>query len=169
LQSRKKQCVPSVNSVRSVLRGQQQGLLEPVVSGCPVSVISPSIMVPVCTFSPLAQAYLVSPLWLYQFQVELCNQPDRTAIGYVLSGFWEGFSIGYEASPISLRSASSNMRSALVHPSVIDAYLQAEVSSGRIVGLFSSPPVPQLHISRLGVIPKSSHRQVASNPKPFVP
>lgn len=113
-------------------------------------------MVPVCTFSPLAPAYLVCPLWLYQFQVELCNQPDRAAIGYVLSGFWEGFSIGYEASPISLRSASSNMRSALVHPSVIDAYLQAEVSSGRIVGPFSTPPVPQLHISRLGVVPKSS-------------
>ena len=44
------------------------------------------------------------------------------------------------------------MRSALVHPSVIYAYLGTEVSHGRVTGLFTSPPYPDLH----EVIPKSN-------------
>ena len=46
------------------------------------------------------------------------------------------------------------MQYALVHPSVIDAYLETNVSHERVAG--PSPPFPDLHISRFGVIPKSN-------------
>ena len=35
-----------------------------------------------------------------------------------------------------------------------DAYLANEVSLGRVAGPFDSPPLPGLHISSFGVIPK---------------
>ena len=57
---------------------------------------------------------------------------------------------------MSLKSAFSNMRSSLEHPSVIDSYLQSEVSVCRVAGPFLSPPVTPLHISRFGVIPKNN-------------
>lgn len=47
------------------------------------------------------------------------------------------------------------MRSALNHPSVIDAYLETEVSCGRVAGPFTAPPFPDLHVSGFGVVPKS--------------
>ena len=37
---------------------------------------------------------------------------------------------------------------------VIDNYLSTDLAKGRVVGPFSSPPSPHLHISHFGVIPK---------------
>ena len=107
-------------------------------------------------FSPLAPVAQVSPLRLAQFQLELCHHPDRSAVAFVISGIQEGFRIGFKASSVSLKSASSNMRFSLEHPSVIDSYLQSEVSARRVAGPFPSPPVAPLHISRFGVIPKNN-------------
>ena len=46
------------------------------------------------------------------------------------------------------------MASALLNSQVIDNYLQLEVQMGRVAGPFSRPPLPDLHVSRFGVIPK---------------
>ena len=116
----------------------------------------PGRFVPAHSFSPLVPVHLVSPFQLSQFQAELCDYPDRTAAAYVLTGLQEGFHIGSETSSVTLQSASSNMQSALVHPSVIDAYLETEVSHGRVTAPFTSPLFPDLHISHFGVIPKSN-------------
>ena len=48
------------------------------------------------------------------------------------------------------------MCSSLQHPSVIDSYLQNEVSVGRVAGPFPAPPFPSLHISHFGAIPKNN-------------
>ena len=48
------------------------------------------------------------------------------------------------------------MRSAFDHPSVVDDYLKVEVSCGRVAVPFTTPPVPGLHVSRFGVIPKNN-------------
>ena len=90
------------------------------------------------------------------FQAELCDYPDQAAASYILPGLREGFHIGFEALSVSLCSASANMYSALVHPSVIDAYLGTDVSCGRVAGPFATLPFPDLHISRFGVIPKNN-------------
>ena len=54
-----------------------------------------------------------------------------------------------------LRSASSNMPSASLHPEVVDQYLTQELAKGRMLGPFpSADNLPPLHINRFGVIPK---------------
>jgi hypothetical protein len=47
------------------------------------------------------------------------------------------------------------MRSASDHPDVVDAYLSSELAARRVAGQFTSPPVPLLHVSPFGVIPKN--------------
>ena len=116
---------------------------------------SPSGFVPVKLYSLLAPAPLVTPLRLSQFQAELRDYPDHSAAAYVLTGLREGFGIGFDASSVSLQSASSNMRSALEHPSIVDDYLQVEVSCGSIAGPFANPPVSGLHVSHFRVILKN--------------
>ena len=153
--------MPSVFPVHSVYNvpvaaDQPSGLPCSVASFCSSSVVSPGTSVPVRSFSPLAPVHLVSPLQLSQFELELADYPDQAAAAYVLNGLRDGFRIGFEALSVSLRSSSSNIRSAFDHPSVIDAYLQNEVSCGRVAGLFSTPPFTDLHISCFGVVPKNN-------------
>ena len=139
-----------------VASDQPCGLPCSVTSFCSSSVASSGTSVPACSFSPLAPIHQVSPLQLFQFQVELVDYPDQAAAAYVLNGLRDGFRVGFETLSVSLWSSSSNMRSAFDHPSVIDAYLEDEVSCGRVAGPFSSPPFTGLHISRFGVVPKNN-------------
>ena len=44
--------------------------------------------------------------------------------------------------------------SASEHPDRVDQKLTKEIEEGRIVGPFAEPPLPNLRISPLGVIPK---------------
>ena len=125
--------------------------------------------VSVRSFSSFAPAFQVFPLWLDQFLTELQHHPDPAAVAYVLSGIREGFRIGFESSTVNLKSALSNTRSSFEHPFVIDSYLQAEVSFGRVAGLFSVDPFPSLHISRFGVIPRTKQKAngVSSSTSPL--
>lgn len=110
--------------------------------------------VPVHSFSSLTPVHLVSPLQFSQFQAALADYPDKAAMAYILNGFRDSFCIGFEALSGSVKSASSNMQSAFHHASLIDAYLATEVSHGRVVGPFTSPPFTDLYITRFGVVPK---------------
>ena len=153
--------MPSTFPVHSVynvpiVSDQPSGLPGSVTSFCSSSVDLSGTSVPVRSFSPLAPVHLVSLLQLFQFQVELADCPNQAAAAYVLNGLRDGFQVGFETPSVSLWSSSSNMRSAFDHPSVIDAYLENEVSCGRVAGPFSSPPFTDLHISRFGVVPKSN-------------
>ena len=64
------------------------------------------------------------------------------------------FRVGFNPASVSLKSATQNMPSASLQPSVIDDYLSMELAKGHVTGPFSSPLLPHLHISRFGVIPK---------------
>ena len=54
-------------------------------------------------------------------------------------------------SPTSVRS---NMHSAADHPEVIREYIANECSEARILGPFDPNLLPEVQISRFGVIPK---------------
>ena len=167
--------VEPVHSVYNVFASpsQQQGVpqLAQLFCSVPISVpVSMPVSLPVSVpasvavkssaagvaFTPLSPVSRVSPLQLDHFQMELHHHPDKSAVAYVISGIRDGFRVGFDPSLVSLKSASSNMRSSLEHPSVIDSYLQNEVSFGRVAGPFPEPPFPSLHISRFGVIPKNN-------------
>ena len=84
----------------------------------------------------------------------MLTHPDQSFVTYVLEGLQNGFRVGFNPASVSLKSATQNMPSVSLQPSVIDDYLSTELAKGRVAGPFSSPPLPHLHISRFGVTPK---------------
>ena len=48
------------------------------------------------------------------------------------------------------------MPSALANPEVVQEYIMREVQAGRVAGPIDPNSMPELRISRFGVIPKSS-------------
>ena len=73
---------------------------------------------------------------------------------YLISGLTNGFHLGFDPLAVSLKSENKNMPSASLQPSVIDQYLLTELNKGRVAGPFSIAPIPNLHVSRFGIIPK---------------
>lgn len=102
---------------------------------------------------PLPLVSSVTPLQADQFALELQHHPDHQLVNYVLDGISNGFRVGFSPSH-KLKSATNNKPSAQQHAAVVDEYLAHEVSLGRVAGPFTSPPLPNLHISSFGVIPK---------------
>ena len=78
---------------------------------------------------------------------EASAHPDPQFEDYVLIGIQEGFYVGFNPACVSLRSAWWNMPSTSLQPSVIDDYLQTKLAKDRVAGPFSTPPLPNLHIS----------------------
>ena len=96
--------------------------------------------------SPLS-AHL--PAW----QANLSSHPDKDFATVVMDGLQHGFRVGFDHSG-RLRPAHRNMPSAEQHPEVIDRYLEAELTAGRILGPFSPGSILIGQINRLGVVPK---------------
>ena len=82
-----------------------------------------------------------------------CLSPVQKAL--VCLGIRLGFRVGWEPDRVSLRSRTSNMRSASDHPDVVDPYLSSELAARRLAGPLTSPLVPLLHVSPYRVIPKN--------------
>ena len=82
------------------------------------------------------------------------SYPDKQLVQFVLKGISKGFRIGFVKPVSSLKSARSNLNSALEHPEVVTEYLRTEMLLGRVAGPFPPGAVPHVHISRFGVIPK---------------
>ena len=70
---------------------------------------------------------------------------------YVILGLSKGFHLGFNPLAVSLKSASQNMPSASLQPSVIDQYLRMELEKGSVASI---APIPNLHISHFGIIAK---------------
>ena len=83
----------------------------------------------------------------------LRDHPDAEFARYITMGLQSGFRIGFDGST-ALHSARRNMPSVLEHPEVVDQYVGDESVAGRILGPFPRGAIPDLHINRLGVIPK---------------
>ena len=49
---------------------------------------------------------------------------------------------------------SNNLPTALLNPEVVSANLNDEVSKGRIMGPFSTPPFTKFQVSPIGLVPK---------------
>ena len=96
---------------------------------------------------------MVSPLKVDVFAHELSNHPDQTKVSFVLNGLRNGVKLGFH-SPRWLQSAKRNKPSVNQHTDVVDNYLAHEVALHRVAGPFPLPPLPNLHVSSFGVIPK---------------
>jgi hypothetical protein len=91
-----------------------------------------------------------------EFRHELATHPDQARVNYVCNGLQYGFHIGFSPDLASLRSSTRNLKSAGEHPVVVDKYLQNEIEKCHVAGPFVTPPLPNLHCSPFGVIPKKN-------------
>ena len=98
-----------------------------------------------------------SPINVDNLEMQLHGNPDRQKVNnYVVSGFREGFHIGFCPHAVKLKSAKSNCPSSTEHSVVIDNYLTTEIYAGRVSGPLKTPPFPTVQVSRFSVIPKKN-------------
>ena len=96
---------------------------------------------------------VITPLVLPHWESLLADHPDKNYSGYLLKGIKEGFWIGFDRG-VKLASARKNMLSAVEHPEVVNQYLLKERKRGVLLGPFQRKDMPEVVISRFGVIPK---------------
>ena len=86
----------------------------------------------------------------------LSSHPDPIFASYIYIGLCESFHIGFNRSSTRLQSASRNHPSSLADPTVVENHIATEVSAGRrLVGPVVDPRTPLIHVSPLGLVPKS--------------
>lgn len=95
----------------------------------------------------------ITPLNFYMWNLLLANSTFEDA-DWVLKGIQFGFSLGIGHG--ALKTAKRNCITALSQPDIIDSYLKEEVQYGSVAGPFDVPPLPDLHVNRFGIIPKST-------------
>ena len=95
-----------------------------------------------------------SPIRLNVIQPILDKYPDQAAAHTLRTGFSSGFSLGYFGPRLPLEG--KNLKSAISNPVMVMKKIMKEVELGRIAGPFVSPPLPNLRVSPIGLIPKSS-------------
>ena len=91
--------------------------------------------------------------------------PSRSGIfcAYLITGTQTGFFLGVDHSS-SLHSAETNVRSALLNPSLVREHLATECKAGRVIGSVPLALVSLCHISRFGVIRPTGRE--SSGPRP---
>ena len=85
----------------------------------------------------------------------LASHPIQQLIHFFLEGISNGFRLGFNHTQSTLKSAGRNLSAAIAHPDTVIEYLQHEISLKRVAGPFSRRLLPNAHVSRFGVIPKS--------------
>ena len=83
---------------------------------------------------------------------ELTGYPDMHMVNYLLSGFKQGFRIGYEGLDFPL--ITNNLPSAIDNPEQVTAAIIKELERGHTVGPFIYPPFENYRCSPLGAVPK---------------
>ena len=82
-----------------------------------------------------------TPLVVRNWSRALQSYPLQLLSDLFLSGISYGFHIGFNKPP-SLKSTRKNLKGALLHPSVVDEYLQGEVDTNRVAGPFTTISTP---------------------------
>ena len=98
-------------------------------------------------------AAINTPLKLEEWGTALQDHPDQRLARFLLEGIQHGFRVGCSPHQL-LESARRNMPSALANPSPVSEYLKTELQAGRVLGPFEPGEIPEVHVSRFGVIPK---------------
>lgn len=94
-----------------------------------------------------------TPLRAEAWKQALAEYPDRASAEFVVNAITEGASINFEgdrSNPV----IAPNLSTALENKQVIEEWLAEELRLGRIFGPFTEPPLENMRISPLGVVPK---------------
>lgn len=101
-----------------------------------------------------------SPINVEQLSVFLLQYPNREHAKLLENGFKHGFELGYYGERKFFDS--KNLKSAEVNPAIVLDKINKEIQAGRMAGPFTELPFSDLHISPLGLVPKSDggHRLI---------
>ena len=103
---------------------------------------------------PPAASLITTPLNATNWRHHLTMHPNRDLVQFFLERISNGFRIGLTTPTQPLQPAQRNLQAALLHPQVVDEYLQTELTLQRISGPFPQSLCTAAQISRFGVIPK---------------
>ena len=108
--------------------------------------------VPPVNTSKEHMAPLPTPINVNELDKALREHPDRIFVSKLCSYLKTGADIGY----IGSRTArfSNNLPTALAQPEIVSDNLIKEVALGRVADPFSTPPLSNLHVSPIGLVPK---------------
>ena len=95
---------------------------------------------------------VVTPINVETLYQALSNHPDKEFVNKLCSELREGARIGYSG-PRCPRF-SNNLPTAYLNPEVVTANLNDEVSKGRTMGPFSTPPFQNFQVSPIGLVSK---------------
>ena len=95
-----------------------------------------------------------SPINIGALEQALKTYPDVMAAETLRRGFTEGFQLGFSGERTAMEA--SNLHSARSNPAAVALKLDKEIRLGRVAGPFSEPPLCNLRISPLGLVPKST-------------
>ena len=107
---------------------------------------------------PQEACKISTPLGVETWEKLLLEHPDRWFVGFILRGIEHGFRIAFHGEQESLRTRMKTMVSAAEYPTVVDGYLEEELSQHRIarVGPLEKAKELGIHCSPFGVIPKKN-------------
>lgn len=97
---------------------------------------------------------LITPIKVSALAPFLQNYPLAQ---YLINGFSKGFKLGYIGQLKA--STSPNLKSCEENPEIVHKKLKVELDTGRVKGPFDVPPLPNLRISPIGLVPKKSPGQ----------
>lgn len=86
--------------------------------------------------------------------IYLDKYPIRQVANEIFQGFTYGFMLNYQGPRIGV--FSNNLLSADQLQAQLEDKICKEIREGRVMGPFSHPPMPNIHISPIGLVPKSS-------------
>ena len=104
----------------------------------------------------LSQLTPPTPIDINKFASYLQGHPDHTTVNHLLTGFSQGFKIGYSG-PRAPKEYS-NLPCANINPSIIDKNMLKEVTLGHTAGPFHVPPSPTCRYTPLGSFPRNTLR-----------
>ena len=104
---------------------------------------------------PLSWPCCPTPIHIDLLMWYLSSHLDQTFASYVYTGLSKGFHIGFNHSSTRLQSASRNHPFSLANPTVVENHIATEVLAGQLVGPVAGPLTPLIHVSPLGLVPKS--------------
>lgn len=99
---------------------------------------------------------IVTPLVLRQWQQLLLNHPDKQFSTLILEGIQFGFRTGFNYQTQQLKPCKRNLRSAIEHPEVVEAYLHKEMAQSRLIPIPDPASLPWYQTNAFGIIPKKN-------------
>ena len=104
---------------------------------------------------PPSACLISTPLSVPTWTKMLDAHPNRQLVQFFLDGITNAFRLGFNHTDSSLKPVKRNLPLATAHPEVVEEYLQHEISMQRVADPFPLTLVPDIHISRFDIIPKS--------------